>query len=130
LLDEIIAARKEKAIEYEDYLKKVAELAKQVMSGKSDNTPVQLNTPGRLALYNNLLNKATPTQGIAAEVGNSYGAITMAIEIDTQIKNVRSDNWRGNKTKEQQIKAALYGILNNIDEVERIFLIIQQQHEY
>jgi type I restriction enzyme, R subunit len=130
LLDEIIAARKEKAIEYEDYLNQIAELAKQVTSGKSADTPVQLNTPGRLALYNNLLTRATPTQGIVAEVGNSYGAMAMAIEIDTQIKHVRADNWRGNKTKEQQIKAALYGILHNIDEVERIFIIIQQQYEY
>lgn len=130
LLDEIIADRKEKAIEYEDYLKKVAELAKQVMAGKSADTPAQLNTPGRLALYNNLLTKATPAQGIVAEEGNSYGAIAMAIEIDTQIKHVRSDNWRGNDTKERQIKAALYGILQNFDEVERIFLIVQQQQEY
>jgi type I restriction enzyme, R subunit len=134
LLDEIIAARKEKAIEYEDYLKKVAELSKQVMAGKADNTPVQLNTPGRLALYNNLIDKSVPAQGIVTEAGNPYipevGILELAIRIDTQIKNVRSDNWRGNKSKEQQIKAALYGILKSFDEVERIFLIIQQQPEY
>jgi type I restriction enzyme, R subunit len=134
LLDEIIAARKEKAIEYEDYLKKVAELSKQVMAGRADNTPVQLNTPGRLALYNNLIDKSAPAQGIVTEAENPYipevGILELAIEIDTQIKSVRSDNWRGNKSKEQQIKAALYGIFNDFDEVERIFLIIQQQHEY
>jgi type I restriction enzyme, R subunit len=100
------------------------------MSGKSIDTPAQLNTPDRLAPYNNLLTKSTPTQGIAAEVGNSYGVIAMAIEIDTQIKSVRSDNWRGSKSKKQQIKATLYGILKSFDEVERIFLIIQQQSEY
>jgi type I restriction enzyme, R subunit len=122
LLDEIIAARKEKAIEYEDYLK-------QVMAGKSVDTPVQLNTPGRLALYNNLF-KSTTTEGLVAEASNSYGVLALAIEIDTQIKHVRSDNWRGNKSKEQQIKATLYGILKEFDEVERIFLIIQQQQEY
>lgn len=130
LLDDIIANRKAKAIEYEEYLSKVAELSKQVMAGKADNTPVQLNTPGRLALYNNLLIKSVPTQNIVAETGNSYRAIAMAIEIDTKIKGVRSDNWRGNKSKEQQIKAALYAILKEFDEVERIFLIIQQQQEY
>ncbi len=130
LLDEIIAARKEKAVEYEDYLKQVAELSKQVMMGKSADTPAQLNTPGRLALYNNLLHKFTPAPGMVAETGNSYGMLAMAIEIDTKIKNVRSDNWRGNKSKEQQIKAGLYSILDNIDEVERIFLIIQKQQEY
>ena len=54
LLDEIIRLRKQKAIEYEEYLQRIATLTRQVMSGKTDDTPKQLNTPGRLALYNNL----------------------------------------------------------------------------
>ena len=33
LLDEIIAARKAKAIEYEEYLQRIAELAKRVEAG-------------------------------------------------------------------------------------------------
>ena len=32
--------------------------------------------------------------------------------------------------KEQVIKRALYDILKNTDEVERIFLIVKQQAEY
>ncbi|NJM78083.1 MAG: hypothetical protein HC852_22820, partial [Acaryochloridaceae cyanobacterium RU_4_10] len=44
---------------------------------------------------------------------------------------IRPDNWRDNGgPKEQMIKAALYGILQDVDEVERIFLILQQQPEY
>jgi type I restriction enzyme R subunit len=39
LLDEIIATRKAKAIEYEDYLKQIADLAKTVQEGKADDTP-------------------------------------------------------------------------------------------
>ena len=54
LLDEIIAARKAKAIEYEEYLKRIAELAKRVEAGHADDTPEKLNTPGKRALYNNL----------------------------------------------------------------------------
>jgi type I restriction enzyme, R subunit len=134
LLDEIIANRKAKAIEYEDYLKKVAELSKQVMAGKSVDTPVQLNTPGRFALYNNLLPKSDVISGVVTASEHPYipdvDVLELAIKIDTEIKEVRSDNWRGNDTKERQIKAALYGILNNFDEVERIFLIVQQQQEY
>ena len=42
LLDEIIADRKAKAIDYEEYLKRIAELAKQVQSGQADDTPEQL----------------------------------------------------------------------------------------
>ena len=54
LLDEIIALRKANAIEYEEYLKRIAELAKRVETGQAEDTPEQLNTPGRRALYNNI----------------------------------------------------------------------------
>lgn len=55
LLDEIIAARKAKAIEYEQYLKRIAELAKQVEAGQAEDTPEPLKkSPALRALYNNL----------------------------------------------------------------------------
>jgi type I restriction enzyme R subunit len=113
LLDEIIAARKAKAIEYEEYLKQIAELAKKVEAGQSDETPKTLNTPGRRALYNNLNQNEE-----------------LAIKIDEVVKQVRPDGWRGIQAREQVIKAALYGALQNVAEVERIFLIIKQQREY
>jgi len=113
LLDEIIAARKAKAIEYEEYLKRVAELAKRVEAGQAEETPAQLNTPGRRALYNNLNQNEE-----------------LAIKIDNVVKQVRPDGWRGIQTREQVIKAALYGVLQDVAEVERIFLIIKQQKEY
>jgi type I restriction enzyme, R subunit len=42
LLDEIIAARKAKAIEYEAYLQRIAALAQQVEAGQADDTPEAL----------------------------------------------------------------------------------------
>jgi len=113
LLDEIIVARKAKAIEYEEYLKKIAELAKMVNAGKGDDTPAQLDTPGKRALYNNLEHNED-----------------LAMRIDDVVRNVRPDDWRGVQAREQVIKAALHGVLQDIEEVERIFLIIQAQAEY
>jgi len=113
LLDEIIAARKAKAIEYEEYLKRIAELAKRVEAGQAEDTPEQLNTPERRALYNNL--------------NHNEG---LAIKIDEVVKQVRPDGWRGVQAREQVIKAALYRVLQDKAEVERIFLIIKQQKEY
>ena len=46
------------------------------------------------------------------------------------MKQVRPDGWRGIQAREQVIKAALYGVLQHKDEVERIFLIIKQHTEY
>jgi type I restriction enzyme R subunit len=113
LLDEIIALRKSKAIEYEAYLKRVAELAARVQAGQAEDTPKTLDTPGRRALYNNL--------------GRSEA---LAIKVDEVVKKVRPDGWRGVQAREQVIKAALYGVLQNVEEVERVFLIIKQQMEY
>ncbi len=137
LLDEIIAARKAKAIEYEEYLKRIAELAKRVERGLADDTPEQLNTPGRRAIYDNL------RQGVASTGKNSAATppshhweatkndvLELAIKIDETVKQVRPDGWRGVQAREQVIKAALYGVLQDIDEVERIFNIIDKQKEY
>jgi type I restriction enzyme R subunit len=113
LLDEIIEARKAKAIHYEEYLKRIAELATRVDVGHAEGTPQTLDTPGKRALYNNL-NKSED----------------LAIRIDEAVKKARPDGWRGVQAREQIIKAALYGVLQDIAEVERIFLIIKAQMEY
>jgi type I restriction enzyme, R subunit len=113
LLDEIIAARKAKAIEYEEYLKQIAELAKRVEAGQSEETPEQLNTPGRRTLYNNLNQNEE-----------------LAVRIDNEVKRIRPDGWRDVQAREQVIKAALYDILQDEAEVERIFPIIKRQREY
>ena len=133
LLDEIIAARKAKAIEYEEYLKRMGELTNKVEVGHSDETPQQLNTPGKRALYNNL-KKPQANDQLAEDAGvyhvDGDPALTTALEIDTAIKKSRPDGWRGVQAREQVIKAALFNILKDRDEVERIFKIIFQQHEY
>ena len=54
LLDELIKQRKANALSYEEYLKEIAELAKQTNEGQSDDMPEVINSPGKRALYNNL----------------------------------------------------------------------------
>ena len=46
------------------------------------------------------------------------------------VRQVRPDGWRGVQPRERVIKAALYGVLQDVEEVERIFLIIKAQTEY
>ena len=118
LLEEIIKFRKERADEYEEYLKKISELAKRVAAGQAEDTPQQLDTPGRRALYGNLM------VGISSEAHNSAAessapqwnatkeeVLHLAIKIDETVKHTRPDGWRGVQAKENVIKAALYGIL-------------------
>ncbi len=113
LLDELIKARKEKALDYEEYLKRIAEIAKMVNVGAASDTPDELDTPGKRALYNNLQQKKD-----------------LALLVDQKIKEVRPDGWRGVQPREQIIKQGLYEILADESEVERIFTIIKAQSEY
>jgi type I restriction enzyme R subunit len=113
LLNEIIKERKANAVNYEEYLKRIAELAKRVSNVTRDDLPESIQTPAQRALYNNL--------------GKDE---SLAISIDKAIKRVKKADWRGNHNKENEIKAVIYKILKDKDEVERIFPIIKQQNDY
>ena len=140
LLDEIISTRRTRAIEYEEYLSQIAELAKKVNTGHADDTPRELNTPGMRALYNNLSNvsgPSSPENGTELKDGTrQYGSnsslnpVELAVKIDEAIKRVRPDSWRGIQARENEIKRALFEILQSSEEVERLFVIIKQQREY
>ncbi len=132
LLDEIIRLRKEKAIEYEEYLKRIADLAKSVQAGKGPDTPEQLNTPGRQALYNNLKDYVAvcKVKEPEAQYGGKDAVLDLALRLDAAVKEKRPDGWRGVLAKEQLVKQALYEVLKDIDEVNRIFPIIFAQKEY
>lgn len=86
LLDEIIAARKAKAIEYEQYLKRIAEIVKQVEAGKGPGTPEPLKSPGQHALYNLLSHGGSDSLpgGLHAA---SEGALDLALRIDNVVKH-------------------------------------------
>ena len=136
LLDEVIAARKAGAIDYEEYLKRVADIAAKVQRGQSEETPSQLDTPGKRALYNNV--KALTSQPSAAASDTATNetpagftnTLDLALKIDETVRSVRPDGWRGVQARERVIKAALFEILNDIDKVERLFSIIKAQKEY
>jgi type I restriction enzyme R subunit len=124
LLDEIIAARRAKAIEFEEYMKSIAELANKVEAGHADDTPEPLkHSPALRAIYHNLKQSDVPDEGDFM--------LAQAQQIDETIKQVRPDGWRGIQARENIIKAALLPLLeNDVSEVERIFLIIKAQKEY
>jgi type I restriction enzyme R subunit len=114
LLNEVLADLKAQRISYEEFLKRIAEIARNVQEGKSDETPAKLNTPAKRSLFNNL-----------------NGNEELALKIDETVRRVKPNAFRGNQSKENVIKAALMGPLgNDAAEVERIFLIITAQKEY
>jgi len=68
-----------------------------------------------------------------APIGYAAGGdpvLKRALRIDAAVRQVRPDGWRGIQAREQVIKRALYEVLNDEAEVERIFPIIVAQDEY
>ena len=113
LLSEIVRERKANAISYEEYLKKIAELAARVTNQTRDDLPAEISTNAQRALYRNL--------------GNNQ---ELAIAVDAAVHASRHADWRGNIPAENLIKQAIYGVIKDKAEVERIFSIIKQQNEY
>jgi type I restriction enzyme R subunit len=133
LLDEIIRLRKQNAIAYEEYLRRIADVAKQAKAGQTHDASPALDTPGKRALYNNLKVPAVEPDGARqAEDSPPYTdpRVHITIAVDEAVKRVRHDGWRGVLAREQIIKGALFEILRDEGEVERIFLIVKQQPEY
>lgn len=132
LLDEIVRLRKQKAIEYEAYLKRIAEIVHETQAGRSSDTPPQLDTPGKRALYNSLKDTVPANQahdGSAAH-GEAAPAIAQALRLDEAIRTKRPVDWRGVVAKEQLVKMAMYEVLQDIDEVNRLFVVVQSQKDY
>ena len=140
LLDEIIQLRKKRAIEYEEYLERIAEIAKKVVQpgGTGGNVHTKLNTPAKLALYNNLKDSPLLNENKVAESAAPYGeqddetepAVALAVRLHQAIMANRPDSWRGVQAKENMVKQAMYGLLQNFDEVVRLYPIVFAQQEY
>jgi type I restriction enzyme R subunit len=130
LLNEIIAARRAKAVEYEEYLRRIAHLTRQVEAGKAEGMPEALDTPGKRAIYNNLKAGCIAEPAASYEHASTDKELELALKIDAAIRKARPDDWRGVQAREQVVKRALYDVLHDEVEVERIFLIIKLQREY
>jgi type I restriction enzyme R subunit len=136
VLDELIAARKAKAIAYEEYLAKIGQLVVQVASGRDTDTPKELAAnPALRAIYNNL---DDPLPGENEAVGENVGTYTvdgdsrlkLATAIDAVIRQNAPANWRGVLARENAVKRAIFSVIPNQRLVERLFPIIKQQAEY
>ena len=114
LLQDLIALRKNGAIEYEEFLKKVEALAKDIQpSARQSQYPTNINTPAKQALYDNL--------GSDAE---------LAIMMDKDIVYVKKDNWVGNTIKERQVKMVIAKYLDDSEKVDAILEMVKNQKEY
>lgn len=113
LLQELIHQRKSGAVAYEEFLKKIEELAKNLQpENKQSQYPEGIDTPAKQALYEVLQDVET----------------TIAMEADVAY-NVE-ENWIGNTLKERKVKRAINRHVENEEEAKRILEIVKNQKEY
>jgi type I restriction enzyme R subunit len=118
LLDELIKMRNEEAEHYEEYLKKILELAVKIKKPEtSSDYPTSVNTQAKRALYDNL-GKDEP----------------LTIVLDNAVRYGKYDNWEGNFAKEKHLKNKVVKPVlkdyNKVEVLDPIFEIIKQQSEY
>ena len=113
LLTTIIVELREKKISYEQFLQRMADLAKRVSNLVRDDLPKSIQTSAQRALYNNLSHNES-----------------LAMECDEAVRYNKQADWKGDEKKEAIIQGALFKLLKSEDEVERIFAIIKEQRDY
>ena len=117
LLEELIKQRREKALNYQEYLEKIRELAKKVVNpvGASQSSyPDSIDTAAKQAIFDNF--------------GNDE---VLTTKIDTAVRFTKRADWLGDRFKEREIANAIreetasYGI-----DVAAIMELIKAQKEY
>ena len=118
LLDELIKLRNEEAERYEEYLKKIIELAVKVKKPETSNEyPSTINTQAKRALFDNL-DRDEP----------------LSIAMDAAIIYGKYDDWEGTLSKEKHLKNKVVKPVleeyNKPEKLEQIFEVIREQKEY
>jgi type I restriction enzyme R subunit len=91
LLDALIEQRRNEALEYQEYLRRIVELTKKVTSPEaSGEYPAGMNTAGKRALYDNL----DKDEGLA-------------LAVDAAVRASRQDDWRSNPFKIRRVRNAI-----------------------
>ncbi len=136
LLDALIEQRRQEALDYQAYLKRIVELTRQVKRPESQaGYPAAIDTESLRALYDNL---EQPVASGVRESSVGYGAADdsvdregLALALDRAIRAVKKADWRGNRFKEREVRNAIRAELGGDDaDVDRIFEIVKAQREY
>jgi type I restriction enzyme R subunit len=117
LLDAIIEERRQQAIDYQEYLAKLLDAAKQLGTKESDTKyPDWADNGAKRAL-----------------VDFFFPDDHLAIEIDTIVRHTKPDAWVGNPIKERKVKNAIRANLgSDFDQakLDELFELVKARHEY
>ena len=114
LLDALIKERKEQALKYRDYLKKIVELSRKVCTPETNRYHKKINTAAKEALFYNL--------------GQDED---LAIKVHETVINTKRDGFRGDRLKERELEIAIRRDLGGTDyDAKQILELVKNQNEY
>jgi len=114
LLDALIKERRAQALGYQEYLKKIVELTKQIKRpGDGARYPKTLNSPAKQALYDNL----GEDEAIALAV---HEAVTLT----------KQDDWAHNPIKTKMVRIAIKRVIHDDDKLDSVLELVKNQQEY
>lgn len=114
LLDELIKQRKEEALVYEAYLKKIKELAGMIDEpAASTDYPISVTTKAKRALYDNLENDEV-----------------LALALDNLIQSTKLDDWRDGGIKEKKLMLSVKSLIKDQQKTDELMEIIKAQSDY
>lgn len=116
LLDELIEFRRQKAIEYQEYLEQIRNLARKVIypDQGGSNYPSSIDTGAKRAIFDNF--------------GKDE---VLAIKIDTAIRYTKKAEWVGDRFKEREIANAVRQETQGYDiDIQKVMELAMAQREY
>lgn len=115
ILDKLIEARKQGVLDYAEMLERYIKLTKDI-DHPEENAKYPESIRGSKALM--------------AIYDNTRGDENLALKIHQAVMNNKMADFRDNKVIVKRIKKALFKILGDDAEVERVYKIIEKQEEY
>jgi type I restriction enzyme R subunit len=145
LLDALIEQRKQEALDYQEYLKRIVELTRRAKNPTVDSYPKTLNTPAKRAFFDNLGKNEELAVAIDAAVAgsrqddwrsNPFKVKKVRNAIRTAIQDFRSPGWnlhhgeKSQSTGEQENDAGASKNVPDDELVAKILELVKNQHEY
>ena len=114
LLDTLISERQNQAQDYEQYLARIVDLARQINNPTYGTSyPSTLNTSGQRVLYDNLDQNEQ-----------------RALAVHEAVMHTKKDGWKKSKIKEREVNYAVLDVLQDPEKTNEIVEIVKRQNEY
>ena len=139
LLDNLIRARRQGAIDYQAYLRGIVALTRRIEEQTDTPYPQRIDTGALQSLFDNIdIDDDSARADVDGEDENLRRQgirERMAVSLDEVILNSREDDWRGHRLKERKVHRAMARVIaeefgDYALDVDALFEIVKNQGEY